>query len=52
MAREKGYIYYEADCTGSLINPFTDIYADNPSMASFSSKPLKVLTVHVIIWDK
>ena len=43
MAREKGYIYYEADCTPQLINPFTDLNAENPSMASFTSKPLKVI---------
>ena len=42
MARLKDYRYYEADCTMQLINPFTDIYVDNPSIASFSAKSLKV----------
>lgn len=41
MARQKDYRYYEADCTMQLINPFTDIYVDNPSIASFSAKSLK-----------
>ena len=43
MARESDYVYYEADCTPSMINPFTDIHADNPSLASFAARPLKVL---------
>ena len=42
MAREKGFIYYEADCVMQMVNPFTDINADNPSVASFMAKPLKV----------
>ena len=44
MAREKGFRYYEADCMMQMINPFTDIYAENPTMASFTSKALKVPT--------
>ena len=42
MAREKGFIYYEADCMLQLINPFVDIHAKNPFMAAMQSKPLKV----------
>ena len=42
MARENGYVYYEADATMGLTNPFIDIYVDNPTMAMFSSKALKV----------
>ena len=42
MAREKGYIYYEADCMMQMINPFTDVNVENPTMASFKSKALKV----------
>jgi len=41
LARDNSYIYYEADCTASLINPFTDVNVENPSMASFGSAPLK-----------
>ena len=44
MAKEKGYVYYEADCIANLINPFTDINAENPSIAGFKSQPLKVST--------
>ena len=42
MARKKDFRYFEADCTMQLVNPFTDIHVDNPSVASFSSKSLKV----------
>jgi len=41
LARNQGFSYYEADCTGALTNPFTDIHVDNPSLASFEGKPLK-----------
>ena len=44
MAKERGYVYYEADCIANLINPFTDINAENPSIAGFKSQPLKVST--------
>ena len=47
MAKHKNYVYYEADCTMSLINPFTDLETENPSMASFNSKALKV--VHIVV---
>lgn len=43
MARDKGFIYYEADSTMQLINPFVDINVDNPTIASLTSRPLKVL---------
>lgn len=42
MAREKDFRYYEADCMMQLINPFTDVNVDNPTMASFTAKPLRV----------
>lgn len=41
MARTQEYIYYEADSAGQFINPFTDINAENPTVASYKSKPLK-----------
>jgi len=41
LAKHKNFVYYEADCTMSLINPFTDLETENPSMASFNSKALK-----------
>ena len=42
MARERGFVYYEADATMGLTNPFVDIFVDNPTMAMFSARALKV----------
>ena len=42
MAREAGYVYYEADCTMNNLNPFVPINAENPSLAGFCLKPMKV----------
>ena len=42
MAKNNAYIYYEADAILQLTNPFIDISADNPTMAAFAGKPLKV----------
>ena len=42
LAKQQDYIYYEADCTCSLINPFVDLNVENPSVAAYMSKPLKV----------
>ena len=42
MAREKDFVYYEADATSSFVNPFVDLNADNPSMATMSQRPVKV----------
>ena len=42
MARENGYVYYEADATTSFVNPFVDLDAENPSMATMQQKPVKV----------
>ena len=43
MARERGnFVYYEADATFQFINPFVDVHADNPSLAGFEGKALKV----------
>jgi len=43
MAKERGYVYYEADSIANLINPFTDtnIDTDNISIAGFQNPPLK-----------
>ena len=42
MAREKDFVFYEGDATSSFVNPFVDLNADNPSMATMSQKPVKV----------
>ena len=42
LARKNGYVYYEADATMNLLNPFIPEDADNPSMAQMNQKSLKV----------
>ena len=42
LARNNGYIYYEADCMSIFVNPFIDIHAPEPSIAQMNQKPLKV----------
>ena len=48
MARERGYNYYEADAVLQLTNPFVDVSADNPTMAAFAGKPLKVRVLQTV----
>merc|ERR1712038_1746517 len=43
LARNHGYIYYEADCMSIFVNPFIDINTPEPSMAQMNQKPLKGL---------
>ena len=43
LARNNGYIYYEADCMSIFVNPFIDIHTPEPSMAQLNQKPLKGL---------
>ena len=42
MGRDAGYIYYEADCIGNYLNPFVPTNVDNPTIAAFKQKALKV----------
>ena len=46
LAREKGYVYYEADTFRRMVNPFIPLNIDNPSMGiarqkKLNGKPLK-----------
>jgi len=41
LAKNHGYVYYEADCFGSLKNPYVPLDAENPSMAQLHQKPLR-----------
>merc|ERR1712223_1025591 len=43
LARNNGYVYYEADCMSIFVNPFIDIHTPEPSMAQLNQKPLKGL---------
>ena len=42
MGRDAGYVYYEADCALNFLNPFVPTDVDNPTLAAFKQKPLKV----------
>ena len=42
MARKHDFVYYEADATMQFINPFVDLNVDNPTVAAFAGKSLKV----------
>merc|ERR1712223_1946475 len=48
MARNNGYIYYEADCMSIFVNPFVDVNAPEPSIAQMNQKPLKGLNEKTI----
>ena len=41
LARNHGYVYYEADCFMSFKNPYVPLDAANPSMAQMYQKVLK-----------
>ena len=41
LAKNNGYVYYEADCLSLFVNPYIDIHTPNPSMAQINQKPLK-----------
>ena len=43
MGKDAGYVYYEADCAMAFLNPFVPTDVDNPTLAAFRQKPLKVL---------
>ena len=47
MAKEAGYVYYEADCTTNNLNPFIGTDVENPTIASLKQKPLKVFFFHL-----
>ena len=40
LARERGYVYYEADTFRRMVNPFIPLNVDNPSMAITRQKKL------------
>ena len=42
LSRECGYVYFEADAISSFVNPFVPTNVENPTMATYKQKPLKV----------
>ena len=49
LSRSEGYVYYEADCFGTFMNPFIDPNVEEPSLAQVSQRPLKVKLVLIDI---
>ena len=43
LAKEKGWVYYEADCFTQCLDPFVALDAKEPSIAQMRQKPIKVL---------
>ena len=42
LARNDDYVYYEADCTVSHLNPFVPVDVEEPTKAAFQQKPIKI----------
>ena len=42
LARDLGYVYYEADCFGMFANPFVDPNVAEPTLQIGKQTPLKV----------
>ena len=53
LARDHGYVYYEADAFAMMLNPFVDLHDDNPSMATAKQRilkgPISILAAESII---
>ena len=49
LSRTEGYVYYEADCFGTFMNPFIDPNVEEPSLAQVSQRPLKVRLVLISV---
>ena len=44
MSKKAEYVYLEADCTMNFLNPFVPPDVENPTIAAFQQKALKVCT--------
>ena len=43
LAKQKDYVYFEFDAVVEMVNPFPDLNAENPTLAAFKGKAVKVL---------
>ena len=50
MSKEAEYVYLEADCTMNNLNPFVPPNVENPTIAAFQQKALKVKNILSIIF--
>ena len=44
MSKKAGFVYLEADCTMNNVNPFVPPDVENPTLAAFQQKALKVIS--------
>ena len=49
LAREEGFVYYEADTFRRMVNPFIALDLDNPSMAITKQKKLNGKTLKAVL---
>ena len=42
LAKNHGYVYFEADCFMNLVNPYIPLDAAEPSLAQMNQKGVKV----------
>ena len=49
LAKKNDYIYYEADATSQLKNPFIPVDVDDPAMAQMNQKSLKVFILSNVL---
>ena len=50
LAKDNGFIYFEADCFGYFVNPYVDVNVEEPTLAIYKQTPLKVSKVSHCIY--
>ena len=48
LAKQKGWVYYEADCFANSVNPFIPLDEDEPSMAQMKQKAIKGRDIEMV----
>ena len=48
LAKQKGWVYYEADCFASAVDPFIPLDVDEPSLAQMKQKAIKGRSVEIL----
>ena len=49
LGRHDGYVYLEADSMASCLNPFVPTDVENPTIAAFRQKALKVIFWYICV---
>ena len=48
LAKQKGWVYYEADCFANSVDPFIPLDVDEPSLAQMKQKAMKGRDVEML----